>query len=85
MRPFINGKEKFAKNKDSKRLKSAIDLANKMITSKNVFVEQSDSINSVISEIQNEQTSKIKNNSLHTSSKKIKKDPGLCSQQNVEI
>ena len=85
MRPFINGKEKFAKNKDSKRLKSAIDLANKMIISKNVFVEQSNPINSDIKEVQIEQTQKMKDNSLHFRSKKIKKNLVFFSQQNVEI
>ena len=85
MRPFINGKEKFAKNKDSKRLKSAIELANKMIISKSVIVEQFNSINSEINEIQIEKTLKIKENSLHNSSKKIKKNPVLFSKQSVEI
>lgn len=83
MRPFINGKETFAKNKNSKKLKSAIDLANKMILSKSVIVEQSSFINSEITEIQSEKISKIKDNSLHNSSKKIKKNPVICSKQNV--
>ncbi len=83
MRPFINGTERFGKNKNSKKLRLAIEKANKMILSKSVIIDESSSIGREKNHFGMQPDSTIKSNNLDYSSKKIKKCPGLDKLQKV--